>query len=87
MNSLDRAAHVLAVQSGEAGDIGDAARQDLWRQRVIEVLDTLRNHDENMMEAGAEIVRNVQQGQSEDAYLNDAANTWRFMIDAKLATR
>jgi hypothetical protein len=46
------------------------------------MIDALRDPDERMTEAGAEIVRNVSRAESREAYRSDAANTWRFMIDA-----
>lgn len=48
-------------------------------------LEAIREPDELMMESGAEIVRHVGEGESEEAYRNDAANIWRFMIAAALA--
>jgi len=46
------------------------------------ILNALREPDEAMAEAGAEIIRNVGPSESDSAYANDAVNTWRFMIDA-----
>jgi hypothetical protein len=42
---------------------------------------------EEMMKAGAEIVRNVHVEETQEAFASDAANTWRFMIDAALSAR
>ena len=40
-----------------------------------------------MMHAGAEIARQVGPNESDHAFLNDAANMWRLMVDAALAER
>jgi len=49
------------------------------------VLQAIREPSEPMVEAGAEIVRNVHAEESSEAFASDAANTWRFMIDAALS--
>lgn len=98
MHILDRAAIVLTTGSvpssgtvsGADGADGwealDAAARDRARGRVRDILKVLRDPDERMMEAGAEIIRNVGREESEAARHNDAADTWRFMIDALLTT-
>lgn len=86
MSLVDRAARALAVSRSDLDDwdaLGEM-RQEQLRKAVRAALKTLRDPDDRMMEAGAEIVRNVGPAESEFAYRNDAANTWRFMIDALL---
>lgn len=51
---------------------------------VHAVLSAIREPDEAMKQAGSEIIRHVGPDASEEAYLSDAANTFRFMIDAVL---
>ena len=50
-------------------------------------LQAIREPSDEMIEAGAEIVRNVHVEETEQAFASDAANTWRFMIDAALTGR
>lgn len=61
-----------------------ATRREVLEDCVREILRSLPDPDGRMTEAGAEIVRNVGRGQSWEAYRSDAANTWRFMVDALL---
>lgn len=84
MNLIDRAASALATfQVGEDGwQSLDAAVQDEFRTKVRVILEAIRDPDQAMTEAGAEIIRSVGQAESDVAHLSDAANTWRFMIDA-----
>lgn len=51
------------------------------------VLIALREPSEGMLDAGTEIIRHVQPAESEFAQASDAANVWRFMIDAALEDR
>jgi hypothetical protein len=88
MNLIDRAARALAAsqQGQDAWDKLDVAGQERFRDGVRVALNALRDPDDRMAQAGAEIIRNVGREESGAAHLNDAANTWRFMIDALLAT-
>ncbi|WP_443970846.1 hypothetical protein [Sphingobium sp. CR28] len=45
----------------------------------------IRDPDEKMQEAGAEVVKYVGSSESREAHRSDAANTFRFMIDALLS--
>ena len=57
----------------------------LWRSylpQVQAVIDALHEPSGRMAEAGAELIRHVSQEESEAGYQSDAANVWRFMIDA-----
>jgi hypothetical protein len=49
------------------------------------VLQALREPSEEMNQTGAQVVRNVHVEESDEAFASDAANTWRFMIDAAIA--
>jgi hypothetical protein len=84
MTMLDNAARTLAqVRSGvdDCDALDDDLKADL-RGEVREVLRALRDPTNDVTSAGAEIIRNVRQGESDEAFQSDAANTWRFMIDA-----
>ena len=85
MSLIDHAARALAAQRGQDDWEGlDGARQLQFRREVGVILRTLRDPDDRMAEAGMAIIRNVGLAESEVAHLNDAANTWRLMIDALL---
>ena len=87
MNPIDRAAAALAssLDGTAAWSEVHPARQNRLKGCVLEVLRALREPDERMTEAGAEIVRNVARGESDVAYASDATNTWRYMIDTLLS--
>jgi len=56
-----------------------------WRAyvpQVMTVLIAIHEPSDIMKEAGAEIVRHVGEEESDYAHQSDAANIWRFMIDA-----
>jgi len=59
----------------------------MYRDNARAAIAAIREPDDFMAQAGAEIVRYIGQDESDEAYLNDAANTWRLMIDAALAER
>ncbi len=87
MKLIERAAQALAVAlHGETGAqaLPPTERSQL-RKAIHAVLATLRDPDEDMVQAGAEIVRNVGKDETSEAHLSDAANTWRFMMDVLLA--
>jgi hypothetical protein len=57
----------------------------MWRSYLTlarAVLDAIHEPSLKMTEAGATIVRHVSPGESWEAHQSDAANIWRFMIDA-----
>lgn len=86
MTAMEIAARALAAARSGAGDydkLAPAQRLAL-RSEVRAVLQAIRDPSDRMTAAGAEIVRNVHQGESDQAFRSDAANTWRFMIDAVL---
>lgn len=83
MSLIDHAARALAGEwHPQDWDSLGSEGQDRYRRAVRTMIDALRDPDERMTEAGAEIVRNVSRAESREAYRSDAANTWRFMIDA-----
>lgn len=83
MGLIDRAAQALALaQDGVDWDHLAPETQARFRENVRLVLNALREPDEAMAEAGAEIIRNVGPSESDTAHASDAVNTWRFMIDA-----
>ncbi len=85
MSVIDSAAKAMANIQG-AGDwfALEKDKQNYFRENVRIILKALRDPDLHMTEAGAEIIRNVGPSESEEAYISDAANTWRYMIDALL---
>lgn len=78
---------LAASQGSDDWDTLDEPGRERFRVAVRAVIEALREPDEQMTEAGAEIIRNVGPSESDVAYLSDAANTWRFMIDALLGER
>jgi hypothetical protein len=89
MNLIERAARALAAsQIGrDDWDSLDSAQRLLFLQGTRAVLKCLRDPDTHMAQAGAEIIRNVGEAESEFALRSDAENTWRFMIDVLLEER
>jgi len=84
---LRRAALALMQSRGGAGEfdaLDDKAMASLI-QDVRAVLEALREPSKLMVEAGAEIVKNVHVEESDEAFASDAVNTWRYMIDAALS--
>ena len=61
--------------------------RQLYRKNACAAIAAIREPDEFMMHAGAEIARHVGPNESDHAFLNDAANMWRLMVDAALAER
>ena len=86
MSLMDQAARALAASQRGHDDWEslDMARRHQFRRDVCAILKAVRDPDDRMAEAGTAIIRNVGLAESETAYLNDAANTWRLMIDALL---
>lgn len=82
MRLVDKAARALAHSQGcDDWDGLTPEAQARFGRAVRAVLDALRDPDEVMAEAGAEIIRNVGPAESKAAHLSDAVNTWRFMMD------
>lgn len=87
MTAIDIAARALAAARGGPDGYDGLASVDhaALRAEVRTVLRAIRDPSDEMAEAGAEIIRNVQPGESDHAFRSDAANTWRFMIDSILS--
>ena len=84
MTVIEKAARALCEAQGQDATAlveGTPA----WRTyvpQVMTVLAAIHEPSDVMKEAGAEIVRYVGEGESDYAHQSDAANVWRFMIDA-----
>jgi|3_EtaG_2_1085321.scaffolds.fasta_scaffold31475_2 hypothetical protein len=89
MTLIDRAARALAEHETGTNrwDELSAAERDRHYEAVRAVLHALREADEDMKDAGSEVIRAVHKGETDDAYRNDAANAWRFMVDAAVGRR
>ena len=90
MTPIERAARAMydAVQpEWDWNDPDTELLRRMYRENARVAIAALREPDELMIRAGAEIVRHIGPDESEDAFLNDAANTWRLMVDAALAER
>ncbi|MGH6745687.1 hypothetical protein EDF58_10646 [Novosphingobium sp. PhB57] len=85
MTPVERGMRALAETLGYGDwDAVDALSRDKLKAAARAVLEAIREPDLYMTESGAEIVRHVGSNESEEAYRNDAANTWRFMIAGAL---
>jgi hypothetical protein len=86
MTPIERAARALSALEAKA-DAGDLPPDEgmEWRRhipQVIAVIEALHEPGASMKEAGAEVIRHIGPDESTLAYQSDAANIWRFMIDA-----
>ncbi|KQM18274.1 hypothetical protein [Novosphingobium sp. Leaf2] len=84
MTLIDLAAQAMAKVQGSQWAVLNGAEQQTLRDCVHAVIKAVRQPDVRMTEAGAEIIRKIGPDESDAAHLSDAANTWRFMIDALL---
>lgn len=92
MTPMERAARTLWEVLGrpsksESIAPGDTAAERDWERflpHARAVLQAIREPTDDMTQAGAAIVRNVHVEESDAAFASDAANTWRFMVDAAL---
>lgn len=80
MTPIEQAARALA-QNQTRTDGVEADWLASLRQ-LIAVIAALHEPSPAMTEAGAEIVRYVGAEESEEGHRSDAANIWRFMIEA-----
>ncbi len=90
MTPIERAARAMhdAVQPEWDWNDPDAELlRQLYRKNACAAISAICEPDEFMMHAGAEIARHVGPNESDHAFLNDAANMWRLMVDAALAER
>lgn len=84
MTLMERAARALCRLDGYQEDEERKGRP-LWQSyapQVRAVLEAIHEPSPSMMEAGAEVIRYVGPEESQSGYQSDAANVWRFMIDA-----
>jgi len=90
MTPIERAAKAMYDSVQPEWDWNDPDAELLrrmYRENARVALVALREPDDLMIRAGAEIARHVGPDESDDAFLNDAADTWRLMIDAALNRR
>ena len=81
---LERIARALCAHAGNPENTQFEGRP-MWESYLPEaraVLEAIREPDDMMKEAGAEIIKNALDGQGEEAQESDAANVWRYMINA-----
>ena len=84
MTPIERAARALCKLDGHPEDEAREGRP-LWQSyvpKVRAVLDAIHEPSLRMTEAGATVIRYVSREESPSGYQGDAANAWRFMIDA-----
>jgi hypothetical protein len=79
MTPIERAARALC-QFHDASEEGDGWKAYLPQVRAV--LDAVHEPSDYMKEAGAGITRYISPDSDERAHAQDAANVWRFMIDA-----
>lgn len=87
MNPIERAAqamHASAQPEWEWTDPDCGPLRKIYSDAARAMILSLREPDESMTEAGAEIVRHIGPSESDVAYRSDAADVWRLMIDAAL---
>lgn len=84
MNPIEKAARALCRLHGEEEEdmSGGTPRWSAFLPQVMGVIEALHEPDEMMKEAGSEIIRHVGNEESDTGYRSDAANVWRFMMDA-----
>lgn len=84
MNPIEKAARSLCHASGhDAEDMSAGApRWASYLPQVMTVVDALHEPSQVMKEAGSEIIRHVGAEESDVGHQSDAANVWRFMMDA-----
>ncbi len=86
MTLIEKAARALCTAHGENPDTedGSAARWIYHVQRAKAVIEALYEPSAAMTESGSEIIRHVGTEEDDASYRSDAANVWRFMMDALL---
>lgn len=90
MTPIERAAqamHASAQPEWEWNDADCEPLRKIYRDAARAMIASLRDPDEDMMQAGAEVIRHIGREESDEAYRNDAADTWRLMINAALGER
>lgn len=61
-----------------------APLRQFYRRAAQSVVEAIREPSETMLASGADIVATVTQDMEQDAYRDDARETWHKMIDALL---
>lgn len=90
MTPIERAARAMYDVVQPEWDWNDPDAELLrrmYRKNARAAIAALREPDDLMVQAGAEIVRHIGPDESDEAFLSDAANIWRLMADAALAER
>ncbi len=84
MSPIEKAARALCRLHGEDEDqlSGGTPRWAAFLPHALAVVDALHEPDDMMKEAGSEIIRHVGSEEADTGYRSDAANVWRFMMDA-----
>lgn len=84
MSPIEKAARALCRAHGnDEEDMSDGVpRWVAFLPQLMSVIDALYEPGSAMKAAGSEIIRHVGHEESEASYRSDAANVWRFMIDA-----
>lgn len=84
MNPVEKAARSVCRLEGELEDdvSVSAPRCAAYLLQVKVVLEALHEPNASIKKAGSEIIRHVGSEESDLGYQSDAANVWRFMIDA-----
>jgi len=84
MNPIEKAARALCAVHGDNPDdvSSGVARWASYAPQVAVVIRALYEPSAAMKEAGSEVIRHVGDEESEAGYRSDAANVWRFMMDA-----
>ncbi|WP_313737154.1 hypothetical protein [Sphingobium yanoikuyae] len=84
MTPIEKAARSLCIAHG--GNEDDAStgspRWTAYLPQVLAVIEALHEPSDGMREAGSEIIRHVGHEESDFGHQSDAANVWRFMMDA-----
>jgi hypothetical protein len=84
MSPIEKAARNLcrAQKDDENGLSDGVPRWTAYVPQVMAVIGALHEPNRAMEEAGLEIMRHVSRDESDTGYQGDAANVWRFMMDA-----
>ena len=84
MMMIERAARALCRLDGRPEDeeLADKPRWQSYLPQVRAVLDAIHEPSPQMAEAGAEVIRYANPEEAAPGFQGDAANVWRFMIDA-----
>ncbi|HEX7821197.1 MAG TPA: hypothetical protein VF463_11325 [Sphingobium sp.] len=87
MTVIERAAqamHASAQPEWDWSDTDCAPLRKIYLDAARAMIASLRDPDEHMQKAGAEVIRYIDRAESDLAHEDDAANIWRLMIDAAL---